>query len=823
MAEYSSYISWNLSGDYGTDKHIDYTPAPWYNIPAYSIINSVKVQLNNAYQDIKLGSTKGSWYVKMPSDGNEVYSGDNKVTKTAQTLVSDDIKSYFQSGTEKTGYLDNSYSAMRIGFSSIITRPWYVSGANLIYDYTPSQYTLRVEVEGDGAITGGGTWVVPLYSEKKYLEANPNRGWKFIKWVDSDGNEYTFQNLTIVINTPYDYSSNGNDQILISATNTEKTYTAYFERIPYTIKYNITGTGYLPYTSVTHGGTMESQIATVASDVTLSLNAYKQYYTVTLDPNCEDLDKKYLYSFSEFKGWEDRSSITADSGETFSYTEFDAPYYANAYPDLYNSFGYNKLSLVNHWVNNGRSEGRQCVGDERGLYPDGAVVNSIADSGDTAYLYASWGDLQPVNLPSYIMRNQYIFEGWYTSPTGGKKVEGDYLPCSNVTLYAHWRNGYWSLCELLNGTRKPLRIFIDEQEVKKIFINKKKVYASFAATQGSVADIKMVKVYKEKLIGGGYYSYNTFKIPLNNFYEKPEKVDLTINEESYWYPNSINVTSENIEIPYQDDDSSKGDGRANLIVMYDGQKHETIFDILTTESLIEAAFVQCTAFAGEKYSFSIFVYQGSYPSSDYPFNAYEADVDYFSTRIVERVDCYEIYFDVTFNESEYSLNYKDDFGNKWYLPDTYIAEEDDKWTLGYERFPCTYSFAITDSINVRYYGRCRFTSENTLFTSTFSLVKIRIKALEDTLVTVAYTQTSHESGNYSLFSNLDEKLNSDILEDEEYKNKIPYKYSSTSKYTQTGTITYTVPSGEHFFYVKFVKSANINYEDDCLKFDFPRG
>lgn len=37
-------------------------------------------------------------------------------------------------------------------------------------------------------------------------------------------------------------------------------------------------------------------------------------------------------------------------------------------------------------------------------------------------------------------RTNYLFEGWFTSPTGGTKVSSSYTPTGNVTLYAHWKS-----------------------------------------------------------------------------------------------------------------------------------------------------------------------------------------------------------------------------------------------------------------------------------------------------------------------------------------------------------------------------------------------
>ena len=46
-----------------------------------------------------------------------------------------------------------------------------------------------------------------------------------------------------------------------------------------------------------------------------------------------------------------------------------------------------------------------------------------------------------IKLPTNVRKEGYIFEGWYTQPTGGEKVNGDTLLVEKtMTLYAHWKS-----------------------------------------------------------------------------------------------------------------------------------------------------------------------------------------------------------------------------------------------------------------------------------------------------------------------------------------------------------------------------------------------
>ena len=160
-----------------------------------------------------------------------------------------------------------------------------------------------------------------------------------------------FQYYNLTINSiPNDAS--------ISLTTSEGTYTGtghLTQQVMETdeVSYIVTKNGYFPVT-----GTYTMGSANHVIDVTLD-----KMVTITFNANggsVSPTEKIVAYNkpFGElptptksnaiFIGWFD-SEYAADS----------LKYYADAYGDLYNAFGYNDNSLYNHYLNNGISEGRR--------------------------------------------------------------------------------------------------------------------------------------------------------------------------------------------------------------------------------------------------------------------------------------------------------------------------------------------------------------------------------------------------------------------------------------------------------------------------------
>lgn len=244
--------------------------------------------------------------------------------------------------------------------------------------------------------------------------------------------EYSINN----IQAASDYYYTGSESHSGTLTKSTKVVLPFITKVPYTVNYEGNG--------CTNSISPPSSTGRIGENYTIIQNpGFIKEYTVVFNFNGSGVANQSAISAATMNGWEDWGTITASNGEVFTPDQFDAPFYANNNSDLYNVFQYNKLSLVNHYVNNGRAEGRRTTSIDgvRGIYPQSSTAVSLADNGGSTTLKAQWSEMSAITLISPT-RDGYTFIGWYTSASGGEKVGdgGDlYTPNSNITLYAHWQ------------------------------------------------------------------------------------------------------------------------------------------------------------------------------------------------------------------------------------------------------------------------------------------------------------------------------------------------------------------------------------------------
>ena len=295
----------------------------------------------------------------------------------------------------------------------------------------PKTYTITFNANG-GTLPSGLSTLSPTYNSQNYyiysaLKNTSRNGYTLKGFYDAPngGNKIYDVNGNYVSGTYWD--SNGYWKY-------DGNVTAYAQWTPITYNIAFNGNG-------STSGSMSALSATFNSDVKLTTNNFSRKYDITYDYGYGGQKNTVSVNYS-FNGWEDRGSIIASDGKTYSADVFDAPYYANTYSDLYNAFKYNKYNLINHYINNGKGEGRSPVSSNgtRGTYPNGATVNSLCSTqGSTDTLYAQWKS-NSVVLPT-LSRSGYTFNGWYTAASGGTKIGNagaSYTPTANITLYAQW-------------------------------------------------------------------------------------------------------------------------------------------------------------------------------------------------------------------------------------------------------------------------------------------------------------------------------------------------------------------------------------------------
>ena len=256
-------------------------------------------------------------------------------------------------------------------------------------------------------------------SVSMYRFAKAADGYEFKGWADNDNG------------TPNSFASEISLGAAIGTSTKTYTYYAIFAPITYTIAFNGNGST---------SGAMDNISMVYNTTKNLTVNAFARQYTVTYNADGGTCGVGSEVAIYTFVGWEDRNSMVYN-GKEYTGAEFDAPYYANTYGDLYNVFGYNKYNLLQHYVNNGKGENRSPIGSVRGVYPNNASVSNLSTkANETVTLYAQWQSASVV-LPTATKAGAVI-EGWYI---GGVKVgePGDsYTPTGNVTLTAKWIEKY---------------------------------------------------------------------------------------------------------------------------------------------------------------------------------------------------------------------------------------------------------------------------------------------------------------------------------------------------------------------------------------------
>lgn len=99
---------------------------------------------------------------------------------------------------------------------------YYVDDIGILWDFTYPTYTINATAGAGGNVSGNiGTFDVTLNNQTKTIKATADSGYRFVKWIDSNGN-------TVSTNESYSITVSHNN---ISAFATTVNYTAVFEEI----------------------------------------------------------------------------------------------------------------------------------------------------------------------------------------------------------------------------------------------------------------------------------------------------------------------------------------------------------------------------------------------------------------------------------------------------------------------------------------------------------------------------------------------------------------------------------------------------------------
>lgn len=292
---------------------------------------------------------------------------------------------------------------------------WSVSGSG---NLNGSTYTFGA---GNGTITAN-------YKNNGITLPTANRvGYSFTGWYTPSGTKAGDANAayTATTNISLDAKWQGNTYTVTyyapdtTLHNTTKTITY---GSPYGTLAAPTKPGYTFDHWINEDGVTitSSTIVNTLSDITLSAVWVGKTNTLTVNPNG-----------GSWKGSTNPQNIAIRTGET---TTIDNPVAPNGYTvTLSNKFGTTQTLVQNRTFTNWKVTAG-----------DGTISSDQYTAGvNSGTIQAQYTTDESVVLPTGLVQDGYVFDGWYTS--NGSKVSNTYVPTSNVTLTAKWIGNNYTL------------------------------------------------------------------------------------------------------------------------------------------------------------------------------------------------------------------------------------------------------------------------------------------------------------------------------------------------------------------------------------------
>ena len=428
----------------------------------------------------------GSYTVYYYTPGNGNYSAKNG-------SVTSKINAYNLTNATIASVSSQTYTGSAITPTPAVTVPLpsgstttLVNGTDFNYSYSNNKNagTATVTVTGKGNYTGtksiNFTIVYKTYTITLDNQSATSAGTTILYGRYADG---------IYLDSAYSKKMTTSANPITKPSKTGNTFGGY---------YTATNGGGTPLINASGNITSSFTNTLYNNNVTLYAKWSVNNYTITFNANggsVSTANKSVTYGSTygdlptptrtgyTFIGWF-TGNATRDSSQ--AYKDHPMLYYSDTYSDLYNAFGYNEKSLYNHYLSNGKSEGRRisqyissdtvAITSNTTLYagwypnPNTYTITYYGNGGSSDQYGTSWSNTATYDSTytvesNWYTRTGYTFAGWTTNSDGTddgygwtgwsgtwKYDNGQYGISNNaLNLYARWSVNSYTL-SITKGT-----------------------------------------------------------------------------------------------------------------------------------------------------------------------------------------------------------------------------------------------------------------------------------------------------------------------------------------------------------------------------------
>lgn len=114
-----------------------------------------------------------------------------------------------------------------------------------------------------------------------------------------------------------------------------------------------------------------------------------------------------------------------------------------------------------------------------------------------------------------------------------------------------------------------------------------------------------------------------------------------------------------------------------------------------------------------------------------------------------------------------------------------------------------------------------YESNNKGIGNSYSLCKVTFNNEKRLLIPISYINSGENNYDYGIFSNIDQTLSSSNSDDGATGSTLVFKNCKGESSTDVKEITYEIPAGEHFIYIKYRKDGSGDNANDSLQFKIP--